>query len=121
MRKPTRKGLVHKLDIVFSQYIRKRDKRCVVCGKRDSLTCGHLFSRIAYSTRWDEGNAFGQCAGCNLRHEYDAYPFTRWFISKFSQDRWDDLHHKYSTIRKFTNHELEALIIHFETKTEMLP
>ena len=121
MRKPTRKGLVRKLDKAFSEYIRKRDKYCVVCGTRENLTCGHLFSRIAYSTRWDEGNAFGQCAGCNLRHEHDAYPFTKWFISKFSQDHWDDLHHKYSTIRKFTNHELEALIIHFETKTEMLP
>lgn len=120
MRKPSRKALVRKLDNVFSEFIRKRDKHCVVCGTRENLTCGHLFSRIAYSTRWDEMNAFGQCMGCNLRHEHDAYPFTKWFIGRFGQDRWDDLHRQYSAIRKFSNQDLQALTMHFETKTETL-
>ena len=116
MRKLSRRGLVGKLDKTFSEFIRKRDGHCVVCGRRENLTCGHLFSRIAYSTRWDEANAYGQCAGCNLRHEHDAYPFTKWFLKKFGQRAWDDLHRKYSTIKKFTNQDLEALTTHFELR-----
>ena len=69
-----RKRLVKKLDKVFSQYIRFRDQRCVTCGSRENLQCGHLFSRTAYSTRWHPRNAFCQCSSCNLRHEHDPYP-----------------------------------------------
>lgn len=109
-KKPARKSLVKELDRVFSLFIRARDKRCVTCGTSENLTCGHLFSRVAYSTRWNEDNCACQCAGCNLRHEHDPYVFHRWFIRKYNQEYWDLLHAKYNTPRKFTDAELQAMI-----------
>lgn len=115
-----RKKLIKELDRVFSLYIRKRDGRCVVCGKTENLQCGHLFSRVAYSTRWDVGNCFAQCSGCNLRHEHDAWPFQRWYIKKFGQDHLEALHQRYRSIRKYKDAELAELIDQFKHMEETL-
>lgn len=107
-----RKRLVAKLDKAVSEYVRQRETECVICGSRERLTNGHLFSRVAYSTRWDtqaDGNNHTQCWNCNYRHEFDPYPYFRWFISKFGQERFDQLHLRFVTPRKFKNHELEEL------------
>lgn len=105
----TRKGLVGKADAAFSVFIRNRDKECVVCGKTEDLTCGHLFSRVAYSTRWDELNCHCQCVECNLSHEYDAQPFTSWFIRKFGIETYDDLHRQYWTKRRFSDGDIAEM------------
>lgn len=110
MKKLSRVALVRKLDTVFFRYIRERDKKCVVCGSTDRLTCGHLFSRIAHSTRWSELNCHAQCWPCNYKHEFDPYPMTSWFIKKFGQDTYDKIHLEYATPRKFKDFELEELI-----------
>jgi len=113
MKKPSRKTLVKKLDQAVSLYIRNRDKACVVCGAVDKLNNGHLFSRIAYSTRWDvteDGNCHAQCWPCNFRHERDSYPFNNWYIMKFGKDKWDELHRRYSTPRKYKDFELIDLL-----------
>ena len=113
-KKTSRKTLVRNLDKYLSLYIRQRDKYCVVCGTPNDLTNGHLFSRVAYSTRWDfevGGNCAAQCRSCNLKHEYDPYPYTEWYRNKFGQDKYDQLHRRYKTVRKFTNADLQDLIL----------
>jgi 5-methylcytosine-specific restriction endonuclease McrA len=105
----TRKGLVRKLDKVVSEIVRDRDKRCVLCGTRNNLTAGHLFSRVAYSTRWDLNNVWCQCMGCNFRHEYDAYPFYEWYTKNHSKAAFNRLHRKYETPKKYKDHDLEEL------------
>lgn len=105
-----RKALVREADRVFSEYIRLLDGRCVTCGSVDRLQCGHLFSRTSYSTRWDERNAYTQCASCNLRHEYDPGPLTSYFLSIYSKEDYDRLHEKYRTVKKFTEDDLMAII-----------
>jgi hypothetical protein len=74
MRKISRKGIVKKLDSLVSKIVIARDKKCIICGSTNKLGCGHLFSRIAYSTRWDLDNCYASCWACNFRHEYDPYP-----------------------------------------------
>ena len=111
-----RKKLVARLDRVFSQYIRKRDERCVCCGASENLQCGHLFSRNSYSTRWNERNAFCQCAGCNYKHEFDAYPLTNYFLSIFDKDEYDALHTLYKTQVKYGNEVLEDLIAFYKDR-----
>ena len=67
------KSLKNKLDKVFSLYIRKRDAlpngmgACVTCGKVTVVQCGHFIKRQHTAGRWNEHNAHGQCAGCNIR------------------------------------------------------
>ena len=122
-RKASRKTLVKKLDKIVSQYIRLRDKYCVVCGSGERLTNGHLYSRTTYSTRWDitdDGNCHCQCWGCNFKHEFDPYPYTNWYIEKFGKDKWDELHTKFRTLTKYSNTDLEELYETIKKKYEEL-
>ena len=109
MRKISRKGLVKKLDHIVSRIVIARDKQCVVCGSTYRLTCGHVFSRTAYSTRWDLTNCFAQCWSCNFKHTYDTYPYLNWYVKKFGQDALDELHVKYRTINKLKDYQLLEL------------
>lgn len=112
-KKPKRKTLVNKLDKVHSLFIRARDKRCVTCGSTEKLQCGHIFTRSAYATRWDlstAGNAHAQCAKCNIRHEYDPYPFNNWYITQFGKDEWDKMHTRHKAVYKVTQEQLEFII-----------
>ena len=116
-RKISRKGLVKKLDSLVSKIVVARDKKCVVCGSVERLGCGHLFTRQAYSTRWDLENCNTQCWGCNYRHEYDPYPYTQVMIKKYGQKKVDEIHNRFRQARPIKTHELEELR---ETLEELL-
>ena len=111
MRKLTRKSLVRLCDKEMSLYVRGRDKMCVICGTRENLTCGHLMSRVAYSTRWLLDNCFTQCASCNLRHEYNPHPFVAWYVHMFGWDKYEALIRRHSQTSKLTSADLEAILI----------
>ena len=115
---PARKTLVKKLDEIVSEYIRKRDGMCVVCGSREKLTNGHLFTRRAYSTRWEELNCHCQCWVCNYRHEFDFYPYQNWFVNKYGQEAYDDLHKQHVTPRKWSRTDLMGLIEYYKQKLD---
>jgi len=121
MKRKTKQSLMRiqkkKLDKLFSEYIRLRDKNtCVLCGSTERSQCGHLFSRVALNTRWDEENSYCQCSGCNLRHEHDSYPYNNWFIEKFGKEKWDEMHRKWNTIRQWSLQELEDKIAEIKLK-----
>ena len=105
-----RKILVKKLDTLASQIVRLRDKRCVCCGSTENLTCGHLFSRVAYSTRWDWDNMYAQTLSHNLRHEYDPYPMMNAVIKLKGQKFVDDLHMRYVTPEILKDFQLETMV-----------
>jgi 5-methylcytosine-specific restriction endonuclease McrA len=110
MRKISRKGLVKKLDHVVSQIVIARDKKCVICGSTEKLGCGHLFSRVAFSTRWDLDNCYASCWPCNFRHEYDPYPMMEAVKHfKLFDVNIEALHRKYVTPHKYTTPQLEEL------------
>lgn len=116
-RKPSRRGKVKRLDNAFSIYIRNRDNwTCQTCGSREKakLQCGHLFSRVAYSTRWDERNAYCQCSGCNMRHEYDPGPLTIRFLRDYTEEGYDALHRKFRETAKYKDSDLDAMIRSYE-------
>lgn len=119
-KRSPRKSAVAKLDRVFSLYIRARDGACVQCGTTENLTCGHVFSRVAFSTRWDEENAFCQCSSHNMRHEYDPYPFLELVRERLGEQRLQELHRRYTQPRKFTTYELLELVVYFTEKLDVL-
>ena len=109
-RKITRKGLVRKLDKVVFELVKQRDRVCITCGSRSNPTSSHLFSRKAFSTRWDLMNVYLQCWPENFKHTaHDPYPLTRYFIGKFGKRKYDELHRRFVTPRKFKDFELEEL------------
>lgn len=108
--KVNRKTVVKKLDKIVGDIVKLRDgSRCVTCGGTKNICPGHLFSRVAYSTRWNLDNVACQCQSCNYRHELNAYPYFDWFLKRYGKARLDELHMIYSTPRPFKTWELEEL------------
>lgn len=116
----TRKSLVKAADRAFSRYIVARDKRCVTCGRRVNLQCGHLFSRTAYSTRWNPMNAACQCAGCNINHEGDPLPLTDYMVATWGREKIDELHALYHQPFKYKDYQLVELARYFTAKADAL-
>lgn len=108
-RMPSRKSLMLACDKLCKEIVFLRDKHCVTCGSLEYMTPGHLFSRVAHSTRWDLKNIYWSCRSCNLKHEYDPYPLTKYFINKYGIDAYDALHLKYGKTRPYKAWELVEL------------
>ena len=113
-RRSDRKRAVDYADKWFSLYIRDRDKKCAVCGSSGSLQCGHIFSRIAYSTRWDERNAFALCSSDNMAAEYDPWPMLE--AARKKGIKLDVLHLDYVRPRKFSTEEIRSIGDFFKEK-----
>ena len=57
-----------KLQLVFNEFIRLRDKDkpCISCGKPGYLQAGHFYSvRMYDGLRFNEDNCHGECPRCN--------------------------------------------------------
>lgn len=123
-KKTERAKIKDKLDYEFSLYIRRRDNfTCVTCGKKGivgdgEMQCGHLFSRVALSTRWDEDNAFCQDRGCNFRHEMDWMPLELYYKEKKGDEAFDRLYRKYNTPKKYNIAELKELLEYYREKNK---
>jgi len=74
MKKKTYAQLKRELDKIFSEYIRLKNSKdlictCYTCGKRANwkeMQAGHYVPRNWLSLRWDERNVHVQCVGCNV-------------------------------------------------------
>lgn len=119
MRKPTRKGLIRKLDKAMSMFIVNRDKSCFTCGSTQNLTNGHLFTRAWYSVRWDELNCHCQCVGCNYRHEFDPARYQLKFIEKYGLEAYKELYRKAHQTRKWWDKELKELYEEIQAKDKL--
>jgi len=123
-KKPTRKGLIKKLDTIFSEYIRRRYAKneistCVTCGKKDhwkNLQAGHFMSRKHYSTRWDEENVEVQCQACNVFRYGEQYLFAKYLGVK----KADMLLAKSREMVKFSDYELQEMIDIYKHKISLL-
>jgi hypothetical protein len=115
-KKSGRKALIRKLDKIFSKYIRARDKKCVVCGSIEHLQCGHLLSRVNYSTRWDEINANCQCGHCNIVHNTNPGPYMLWFIETHGKKELHKLTKQYGESIKYKNIDIEIMIEEYTKK-----
>ncbi|MGE0126652.1 MAG: recombination protein NinG [Blastocatellales bacterium] len=109
----TRKQLVEKLDTLVSIYIRKRDRRCVVCGSTENLTNGHIFSRTHFTTRWHigkAGNCHTQCWSCNFKHTHDTVPYFNWYINKFGKAKFDALYREWNQGSRVSDKQMKEMI-----------
>lgn len=114
-----RKRLVKALDRAFSQYIRQRDgNKCVLCGSTKMVQCGHILSRVSYATRWDERNAHAQCAACNMKHEYNSYPFVSWALANVGKDAMDELQAMWNKPKQMTNADLQERLDELKRKMQ---
>lgn len=111
----TRAKLVKEADRVFSLWIRKRDgNRCVQCGSREQLTCGHIISRRIQSVRFDEYNCHCQCWGCNSGHRYWPHKYTAWYVEKFGRESYLRLVERSRSLKQWKSNNLRELILKYK-------
>jgi hypothetical protein len=119
-KKTARQKAIKRADDAMSEYIRARDKECVICGSRERLTNGHLITRGKYSVRWKELNCHCQCRGCNLLHEHQPEQYTSWFIQRYGLAAYEELVRESNTIKKYKTHDIEEIARYYKKKLEEL-
>lgn len=121
--------LKKKLDEVFSTYIRLRDAdkngncRCISCGNPHPwkyTDCGHYYSRVYASTRYDEQNCNAQCMTCNRVGYGNRENYARALISKYGIKVLSDLEERKNEIRFMKSSDYEFLIDHYKEKAKVL-
>jgi len=120
-----RKKLIKLLTKEFNAYIRERDRTCLQCKEvkrpmRGILNAGHVLTCVPHSTKWDEANVFGQCAGCNFRHEHHPQEMILWYIQKFGLVSFEELIKLHNTTIKFTVTDLKAMRLNVALKRSNL-
>ena len=124
----TRKGIVKKLDTLFSLYIRKRYAvdgiaECFTCGKKDHVSrlhAGHFQSRKHMATRFDEENCQVQCIKCNIFDSGQQYIFSLRLDEKYGEGTAEELEFLARTIHKVSRVEYEEQISYYKNLVENL-
>ncbi len=73
-KKTDKQKMVDRLDVLFSEFIRKRAMKrvggCERCHAQKAsykeLQAMHFHSRRKHTVRWDERNSAGGCGGCHM-------------------------------------------------------
>lgn len=121
--------LIHKLDDVFSKYIRLRDTmhngyfRCISCGRvlpYEQADAGHFHSRTHMNTRFDERNVHAECRFCNRFSADHLIKYQENLIHKIGQREFDLLNVRAHMARKWSSWELEELIKMYKDKIKEL-
>lgn len=122
-----------KLQEVFNEYIRLRDKgeRCISCGLRNYsnpnayLQAGHYYPVSGYDgLRFDEDNVHGECARCNCFDESHLIGYGENLIKKIGQERYDALKQRAADYKKngykWSRAELLEKIEYYKAKIKEL-
>jgi hypothetical protein len=111
----------NRLDKKMSIYIRKRDRRCVVCGSTENLNNGHYISRVYFMIRWDDRNCNTQCASCNVIHEYDPEPYRQWMKERYGEHLIQELTELAHCGLKLSRDDLYSIEKDLDKKLKNLP
>ena len=117
--------LKKKLDVLFSQYIRRRNAdhlgrvKCFTCGIEKhwkEQQAGHFQSRSHHSTRWDEVNVQVQCVKCNMYRQGEQYKFGMYLDQRFGDGTAEELEQRAKTIVKLNRVDYEEAIERYKQK-----
>lgn len=125
-KRDPRKSAVNRADKYASLDVRL-DGKCVLAGFisghecKGDIVCGHLFSRAAYSTRWEEANLYCICSWANIRMEDD--PVVARQLLEYAESMWgekniDKLHLQYNTARPMKTYEILEWADYWQSKYE---
>ncbi len=121
--------LKKKLDVLFSQYIRRRNAdhlgrvKCFTCGIEKhwkEQQAGHFQSRSHHSTRWDEVNVQVQCVKCNMFRQGEQYKFGLYLDDRFGDGTAEELENRAKTIVKLNRVDYEEAIERYKQKIREL-
>ena len=75
-------------DVKFSEYIRKRDGKCLKCGRKERLQCSHFWSRNNSSVRYDQDNCTTLCYPCHYGDKVHGWEFNKQGEYRYFMIRW---------------------------------
>ena len=104
----TRSRLIWELDREHSLKVRRRDGRCVICGRTRDLEASHYYSRRHFHTRWDDRNVNAMCGDCNLRHNEDYWPYALFMLETYGNAVLAELRALKGLKQKFEVWDMEA-------------
>lgn len=130
-RVPSVSSLVHKLDTVFSEYIRLRDSRpfgykcfrCISCGQIkpiEQADAGHFIGRTHMATRFDEDNVHSECRSCNRFSADHMVYYYKNLVKKIGQEKVDLLTARARGTKKWSAWELGWLIKHYQEEVNKM-
>ena len=100
---------IDKLDVLFSKFIRLRDKVCQRCGGAN-IACAHFHGRAKKSVRWDEDNCVALCFGCHIH--LDSHPIEKIeFFQRRLGDRYDLLNARANQLGKPDKEAIELYLL----------
>lgn len=110
----SRKWLVAELDKYTSILVRRRDQRCVTCGKTQGLQCSHFYSRRHLIIRFDLRNCNAMCSACNPRHNHDRRPYERYMRKTYGPAVIAELDSLRMGLQKVTDEELGEMFQQYQ-------
>ena len=124
-----RSDLEDKLDTVFSQFIRLNNAD--ECGRISCYCCYasipwkqaeamHYFGRSNTNTRWIPMNVHSGCHNCNVNLNGNLKVYARNLKKEYGDTAIDVLTTLKNTVAKFTNYEIEGMIIHYRNEVKKL-
>lgn len=121
MKKPqSLPKLKAKLQTVFNEYIRLRDKDkpCISCGQFKPLQAGHYFSVKGYDgLRFDDYNCWGECAGCNCFDESHLIGYGERLLERIGSEEFAKLKERAAEYKrngyKWSRSELQEKIDYY--------
>lgn len=102
------KPIVKQLDSLVSKIVIARDGKCVLCGSRMALGCGHWIRRKVFPIRWDLHNCNCLCNICNSRDDNEPVHYAKWMIDKYGDKEIDRLCAVdiFATVKAFQQHAI---------------
>lgn len=111
MAKITTKSLKKRADKLWSEIVRKRDGKCMKCGRTTNLQAHHIFSRKFNNTRWNIDNGITLCYGCHLFWAHIEHEnFRDLIIGLIGEAKYFELKNLSSQIKKIDKIGLESII-----------
>lgn len=110
------KGLINRLDIVWSKLIKLKDGlKCKVCGRTDGLSSHHIHGRGKLSTRWDLDNGLTLCDEHHTKSgDFSAHltpeKFKIWLKKEIGLEAYEDLEQRANKAYHWTDPELREMI-----------
>lgn len=89
-----------KPDILYSERLRERRKKCEKCGRITSLQVSHFWGRRHEITRYDDENCDVLCYACHQHFEENPAEYVEWKKKNLGLKKYKELERRHNQYLK---------------------
>ena len=106
-----------KLDRMWSEYVRRRDGKCMFCGKTGRLEANHILSRAHMATRWNIANGIALCFRCHhIGFHHDPVSGAEKVREIIGENLYRELYALAHTVKPFDLVSYECTLVELQRK-----